>query len=154
MKSLLSESAKDVVSTLWQGPSAAEISQWWRRSFEARDMDHLLRLVDQVRDRVGPGCRHLGRRRTGEGDPGSEYRGRVDGIDAGAIVKSAAREFGGGGGGSPRLGRGGWEPRQTGEAVAYARKAVTNGLGGWRSAGWELISGGVVPGWRSRTPWA
>jgi alanyl-tRNA synthetase len=52
-------------------------------------------------------------------------------VDAGTIVRFAAREFGGGGGGTPQLGRGGGgDPAKLAEAVAAARAAVMSGLSG------------------------
>ncbi len=75
VKSLLSESAKDVVSTLVAGAVRCGDISVVAEVVEARDMDHLLRLVDQVRDRVGRAVVILGAD-VQEGDPGSEYRGR------------------------------------------------------------------------------
>jgi alanyl-tRNA synthetase len=96
---------------------------------EAKDMQQLLDMVDQVRDRITPAVVVLGADVAGKGVLIVSATQGVAGIDAGAIVKTSAQEFAGGGGGSPQLGRGGGDPARLPEAVEVARRAVMKGLG-------------------------
>jgi len=130
VKGLLSENAKDTVPALVAGAARYGEVSIVAEVVGARDMDHLLSLVDQVRDRIRPGVVILGAALQGKGALVVSATPGLNGIDAGAIVKSAAREFGGGGGGTAQLGRGGGgDPSRLGEAVSAARIAVVNGLG-------------------------
>jgi alanyl-tRNA synthetase len=55
----------------------------------------------------------------------------VAAVDAGQIVRSSARAFGGGGGGNAQLGRGGGgDPARLSEAVQAARDAILSALAG------------------------
>jgi alanyl-tRNA synthetase len=97
---------------------------------EADDMEHLLSLVDQARDRTAPAVVVLGAELQAKGVLVVSVTAGVTGIDAGAIVKGCAQKFGGGGGGNAQLGRGGGsDPARLPEAVAAARQAVMIGLG-------------------------
>jgi alanyl-tRNA synthetase len=98
---------------------------------EARDMEHLLSLVDRVRDRIRPGVVALGADLQGKAALVVSVSPEVDSVDAGRIVQSSAREFKGGGGGTRLLGRGGGgDPTKLPEAVEAARLAALNALGG------------------------
>jgi alanyl-tRNA synthetase len=98
---------------------------------EARDMDHLLSLVDQVRERIQPGAVALGADLQGKAALVISVSQGVDDLDAGEMVKVSAREFRGGGGGTPQLGRGGGgDPTKLPEAVAVARETMLKALGG------------------------
>jgi alanyl-tRNA synthetase len=131
VKAFLSETAKDVVQALADGAIQRDGVSVVVQVVEARDMEHLLSLVDQVRDRVQPGVVALGAVLQGKAALVVSASSGVAGIDAGGIVRASAREFGGGGGGTPQLGRGGGgDPTKLGEAISAARKAVLAGLGG------------------------
>jgi alanyl-tRNA synthetase len=96
---------------------------------DARDMEHLLTLVDQVRDRLAPAVVALGAGVDGKAVLVVSASKGLVGIDAGAITKSSAQQFGGGGGGTPVLGRGGGgDPARLPDAVMAARQAVIEGL--------------------------
>ncbi len=94
-------------------------------------MEHLLSLVDQVRDRIQPGVVALGADLQGKAALVVSVSPGISGVDAGRVVQISAREFEGGGGGTAQLGRGGGgDPTKLGEALAAARQAVLAGLGG------------------------
>jgi len=98
---------------------------------DARDMDHLLSLVDQVREHIQPGVVALGADLQGKAALVVSVSSEVDSVDAGQIVKGSVREFDGGGGGTRQLGRGGGgDPTRLPEAVAAARAAVLTALEG------------------------
>ncbi len=131
VKTFLTATAKDVVPSLAGGATQHGGVAVVADVVEARDMDHLLSLVDQVRDRVQPGVVALGADLQGKAALVVSVSAAIGQIDAGSIVRAAAREFGGGGGGTPQLGRGGGgDPARLSEAVAAAREAVVAGLGG------------------------
>jgi len=130
VKAFVSDSTKDVVRSL-----ATEAVQCGGVSVvativEARDMEHLLSLVDQVRDRVQPGVVALGAELQGKAALVVSASTGIAAVDAGQVVKTSAREFGGGGGGTRQLGRGGGgDPARLRQAVEAARQAVLAGLG-------------------------
>jgi alanyl-tRNA synthetase len=131
VKSFLSQTCKDLVPSLVESATRHSDVAVVADVVAARDMDHLLSLVDQVRDRLQPAVVVLGAELQGKGALVVSRSPEVSSIDGGAVVKSAAREFGGGGGGTPQLGRGGGgDPAKLAEAVAAAREAVVSGLGG------------------------
>ncbi|MGB9879442.1 MAG: DHHA1 domain-containing protein, partial [Anaerolineae bacterium] len=98
---------------------------------EARDADHLLAIVDQVRNRLAPAAVALGSKVQGKGLLIVSVSREVSGLHAGDIVKKAVGVAGGGGGGSPQLGRGGGvDPSKLGRVVEEARLAILSGIGG------------------------
>jgi alanyl-tRNA synthetase len=131
VKGYVKAAARDIVPALADGASRHAGVAVVAEIVEARDMDHLLSLVDQVRDRVQPGVVALGAELHGKATLVIGVSSGIGQVDAGNIVRSAAREFGGGGGGTPHLGRGGGgDPTRLAEAVAAAREAVMTSLGG------------------------
>jgi alanyl-tRNA synthetase len=130
LSGFLSTAAKDAVATL----AAQAVKEYGvavvAATVEARDMDHLLSLVDQVRERVQPGVVALGAELHGKAALVVSVSAEVEGVDAGQVVKTASRVFGGGGGGTTRLGRGGGgDPEKLQEAVTCARETVLADLG-------------------------
>lgn len=94
-------------------------------------MEHLLSLVDRVRDHIQPGVVALGADLQGKAALVVSVSQGVDDVDAGEVVKGSAREFGGGGGGTRQLGRGGGgDPARLPAAVDAARTAVLTALEG------------------------
>lgn len=131
VKAFLSQTAKSTVQSLVDEAVRRDDVSIVAGVVEARDMEHLLSLVDQVRDRVQPGVVALGADLQGKAALVVSVSAGLAGIDAGQIVRSSAREFGGGGGGTPQLGRGGGgDPAKLGQAVTAAREAVLALLGG------------------------
>ncbi len=131
VKRLLSETTRDVVPSLVDGAircsgGISVVAQ----IVPARDMDHLLSLVDEVRERLCPAVVVLGADLQGKASLAVGSSPVVDSIDAGKIVKSATVLFGGRGGGTSQLGRGGGgDPARLPEAVAAAKDAVMTCLG-------------------------
>ena len=126
-----SETARDVVQSLADSADQRDGVSLVAGVVEARDMDHLLSLVDQVRDRIQPGVVALGADLQGKATLVVSVSKGIGGVDAGQVVKLSAREFKGGGGGTAQLGRGGGgDPTKLPEALAAARQAVLAGLGG------------------------
>ncbi len=127
----LSTAAKDVVAALASDAITQDGVSVVAAAVEARDMDHLLSLVDQVREKIQPGVVALGADLQGKAVLVVSVSPQVKGVDAGQVVKTAAQAFGGGGGGTPRLGRGGGgDPSRLPEAVARARETVLSSLSG------------------------
>ena len=94
-----------------------------------RDMDHLLGLVDQVRDRLAPAVVVLGAESEGKSLLVVSAGREVGGVHAGDLVKSVAPVLGGGGGGSPALGRGGGgDPAKLPAALVALHDAIGNAL--------------------------
>ena len=100
---------------------------------EVADGQALLELVDRLKGKLGDAAIVLG----------SAGDGRVDlvasvapalverGVRAGEIIKIAAREVGGGGGGRDTLARaGGRDPEQLAAAISAARVAIEAALDG------------------------
>lgn len=129
VRAVRSETAKDLAQSLAGGATVHSGVSVVAEVAEAHDMEHLLSLVDQVRDRSAPAVVALGAVLQGKGVLVVSVTPGVPGVDAGAIVKACARKFGGGGGGNVQLGRGGGsDPARILEAVEAARQAVMMGL--------------------------
>lgn len=129
VKGFLKESAKDLVQQLVDLGTECEGVTILADVVEARDMDRLLSLVDQIRDRIQPSVVALGAEIQGKAVLVVSASQGVTKVNAGEIVKSSARLFGGGGGGTAQLGRGGGgDPAKLPEAVAAAREAVIAAL--------------------------
>ena len=125
------ETAKDLAESLAGRATVINGVSVVAEVAEAHDMEHLLSLVDQVRDRTAPAVVVLGSVLGGKGVLVVSVTPGVTGVDAGAIVKACAQEFGGGGGGNAQLGRGGGsDPARMPEAVQAARQAVLRWPGG------------------------
>jgi alanyl-tRNA synthetase len=93
------------------------------------DMDHLLSLVDRVRDRLGTAAVALGSVVDSKAVLVVSASKDVAGVDAGQVAKTAAPVFGGGGGGNSGLGRaGGGDPAALPQAVEAARQALWEAL--------------------------
>jgi len=131
LKSLLSRSAKDLIADLLATATTANGVSIIAGVVEARDMDHLLALADQVRDRVQPAVVALGSVLSGKGALVVAATRGVDQVNAGLIVKEASAVIGGKGGGTAQLGRGGGgDPARLREAVEAARRSITAALEG------------------------
>ncbi len=131
VKHILSRATGDVVGSLVDAAEKRDGVSLVTGLVEARDMDHLLSLVDRVRDHIQPGVVALGADLHGKASLVVSVSSGVDGVDAGQVVKVSAREFQGGGGGTRQLGRGGGgDPGKLPEAVAAAREAVLAALEG------------------------
>ncbi|NLO27454.1 MAG: alanine--tRNA ligase [Actinobacteria bacterium] len=129
VKAFLSEAAKDVVQSLAGRAINRDGMSVVAEMVDARDMDHLLSLVDQVRDRVRPGVVALGAELQGKAALVVSVSPEITGVDAGQVVSTSARKFGGGGGGTSRLGRGGGgDPAKLETALEAARQAILEGL--------------------------
>ncbi|MBN1321888.1 MAG: alanine--tRNA ligase [Thermoleophilia bacterium] len=130
VKAFVSETAKDVVQCLAGGATQRDGVSVVAQVVDARDMEHLLALVDQVRDRVRPGVVALGADLQGKATLVVSVSPEITGVDAGQIVRSSARAFDGGGGGTPRLGRGGGgDPAKLEASLDAAQRAIFEGLG-------------------------
>lgn len=130
IKGFVNEQARDLVASLAAGAQQYDGVSVVAEIAPARDMDHLLSLVDQVRDRTQPSVVVLGSEVQGKANLVVSVSKGISQVNAGEIVKTAAREFGGGGGGTPLLGRGGGgDPGRLAEAVGAAREAVLERLG-------------------------
>lgn len=130
VKSFVSASSKAVVERLVAQAAKSNGVRVVAEVVEAHDMDHLLSLVDQVRDRAQPAVVALGAELQGKGVLVVSASAGVNGINAGEIAKQSAKSFGGGGGGTAQLGRGGGDPARLNDAIAAAKQAVLAGLGG------------------------
>jgi len=129
VKGFLKESAKDLVQQLVDLGTECEGVTILADVVEARDMDRLLSLVDQIRDRIQPSVVALGAEIQGKAVLVVSASQGVTKVNAGEIVKSSARLFSGGGGGTAQLGRGGGgDPAKLPEAVAASREAVIAAL--------------------------
>lgn len=97
---------------------------------DVRDADHLLALADQVRDRLAPAAVALGAKVQDKGMLIVSVSREIGSLHAGNIAKRAIGVAGGGGGGSPQLGRaGGADPGRLAQAVEEAKLAILSGLG-------------------------
>ncbi|MCL5734784.1 MAG: DHHA1 domain-containing protein, partial [Actinobacteria bacterium] len=131
LKKFMTESARDVVQSLVEAAQAHDGVSVIAGVVEARDMDHLLALVDQVRDRAQPAVVALGAAVNGKAALVVSVSKEVEHVDAGRIVRESSRMFGGGGGGTAQLGRGGGgDPARLKEAVEAVREAVVGALAG------------------------
>jgi alanyl-tRNA synthetase len=98
----------------------------------AADGDALLQILDRVRGRLSEAAIVLGAAGEGRVDLVASMAPEVvqRGVKAGDIVKVAAREVGGGGGGRDTLARaGGRDPERLDSALEAARKAILAMLG-------------------------
>jgi alanyl-tRNA synthetase len=130
VRAVRAETARDLAQSLVSRATVHSGVSVVAEVTEADDMEHLLSLVDQVRDRTAPAVVVLAAVLQGKGVLVVSVTPGVTGVDAGAIVKACAQEFGGGGGGNVLLGRGGGsDPARLPEAVQAAGKAVIMGLG-------------------------
>ena len=130
IKTFVSDSSKGVVEDLAGQAAKQNGVSVVAAVVEARDMDHLLSLIDRVRDGVQPAAVALGAEVQGKGVLVVSASAGLSGIHAGEIVKASAKQFGGGGGGTPQLGRGGGDVAKLEQAVSTAREALLAGLGG------------------------
>ena len=129
LTSFLSAASKDIVATLAAGAEIHGDVSVVTAIVEARDMDHLLALVDQVRGRTQPGVVALGAEVLGKAALVVSVSAQITNVNAGQVVRAACQAFGGGGGGTPQLGRGGGgDPSKLQEAVDRAREAMLAGL--------------------------
>ena len=126
----ISRAARDIVGALADGAEHRDGVSVVASVVEARDMEHLLSLVDQVRDRVQPGVVALAAELEAKAALVVSVSQGIIGVDAGQVVKVSSREFEGGGGGTALLGRGGGgDPSKLREALAVARETILAGLG-------------------------
>ncbi len=129
LSSFVSRAAKDVVTSLASEAERRDGVAVVAAAVEARDMDHLLSLVDQVRERTEPSVVALGADLQGKAALVVSVSSQIAGVDAGQVVRTASRVFGGGGGGTAHLGRGGGgDPGKLEDAIACARDTVLAGL--------------------------
>ena len=129
VKGYVAASAGDIVEALVDGAERNHEVAILAAAVEARDMEHLLSLVDRVRDRLGPAAVALGAELDGKAVLVVAVSPGLERLNAGQIVKTAAREFGGGGGGTATLGRGGGgDPAKLASAIMTARAAMTAGV--------------------------
>ena len=127
----VSKAAKDVVATLASEALTHDGVALVAAAVQARDMDHLLTLVDLVRDRTQPSVVALAADLQGKAALVVSVSPQVTKINAGQVVRTASQAFGGGGGGTPQLGRGGGgDPTKLSAAVDRARELVIAGLSG------------------------
>jgi len=97
----------------------------------ARDMDHLVSLVDRVRDKVQPAVVALGSVVDGKALMAAGVSKEVRAVAAGDLVGAGAEVMGGGGGGNRTLGRaGGGSPGSLEDALEKVRVDVIAALGG------------------------
>lgn len=131
VKELRSGKAGDIVQKLTDVAERADGVAVVTASIQARDMDQLLSMLDQVRDKLSPAVVALGAEVQGKALFGvTVSRQATDRLHAGNLVKSAAQILGGGGGGSPTLGRaGGGDPVRLVEALDSVRAEVMRALG-------------------------
>jgi alanyl-tRNA synthetase len=93
----------------------------------ARDNDHLLSLLDQVRDHLAPAVVLLAGTTDGKVLSVAAVTKGISGIEAGDLIKRLAAEIGGGGGGSPSLGRGGGgDPARLTKGLEIVRADIRN----------------------------
>lgn len=96
----------------------------------ARDTDHLLSLLDQVRDRLAPALVVLAAVSDGKVLAVAGVSAGVKGFHAGDLIKELGAVIGGGGGGSPSLGRGGGgDPTRLDAGLDAIRDALVARLG-------------------------
>jgi alanyl-tRNA synthetase len=93
-------SSKDIVDTLVHQAVAIDGVNVVAQVLDVRDMDHLLSLVDEVRDRVQPAVVALGASLDGKASLVVSVSRGVDSIHAGQVVREAT-QLGRGGGGDP-----------------------------------------------------
>ena len=129
LSGFVSRAARDVVTSLASKAVRRDGVAVVAAAVEARDMDHLLSLVDQVRERTQPSVVALGADLQGKAALVVSVSPQISRLDAGQVVRTASRVFGGGGGGTAHLGRGGGgDPGKLEDAIACARDTVLAGL--------------------------
>jgi alanyl-tRNA synthetase len=101
VKASRAEAAGDVIDALAKTASTHGDASVVASIVDARDMEHLLSLVDRIRDRVSPAVVILGADLQGKATLVVSASAGLKGIHAGDIVKAAAAVGGGGGGGAP-----------------------------------------------------
>ncbi len=131
VKELRSGKAGDIVKELTDAAERADGVAVVAASIHARDMDQLLALLDQVRDKLAPAVVALGTEVEGKAlFAVTVSKQESDRLHAGNLVKSATQILGGGGGGSPTLGRaGGGDPSRLAEALDRVRAEAKDALG-------------------------
>lgn len=131
VEELRSGRVEDVVGDLVNGAEEVAGGRLAVGTVWARDMDHLVSVVDQVRDRIEPAVVALGAVVDGKALLAVGVSKGVNGVIAGDLVKAGAEEMGGGGGGSPTLGRaGGGDPEAIEKGLEKVRVEVIAALGG------------------------
>lgn len=131
VKGLRSGKTKDVTNDVVALAEEVGDARVVATTVPARDMDQLLTLVDQVRDKIAPAVVALG----AAVDGGvllviSSSKG-LQGVHAGNLVKQAAQAVGARGGGSPTLGRaGGGDAGKLEQALGEIRETVKKALAG------------------------
>ena len=130
LKELRSGKTKDAVQDLAAAAVPAGAGRLLVTRAPARDMEHLLALVDQVRDRLAPAVVAMGAETDGKALLVVSVSRELGQVHAGNLVKTAAGILGGGGGGSPTLGRaGGGDPARLDEALAALHDVALGALG-------------------------
>ena len=125
LKELASKDSQSVVVDLTEGAEEHDGVRVAVARVQVRDMERLVKLVDQVRDRLAPSVVALGGEADGKSLLAVSVTKGIDRVDAGALVKEASSVIGGGGGGSPSLGRGGGgDPTKLDEALSALRERV------------------------------
>lgn len=131
IKELRSGKTADVVGDLMSQAKQLGAAKYVVTTIETRDVEQMLGIVDQVRDRLVRGVVALGASVDGNAllvvgvtrDLGAT-------VHAGDIVKEAAPLVRGGGGGTSLLGRaGGGDPKGLEPALATIREAIEEALG-------------------------
>lgn len=130
VEAFVATATKDLVAWLVQRAESKNGVSVVAEIVEARDADHLLAIVDQVRDRLAPAAVVLGATVQDKGLLIVSVSRGISGLHAGEIVRKAMSLAGGGGGGSPQLGRGGGaDPSRLPEVLEAAKSAILSGLG-------------------------
>jgi alanyl-tRNA synthetase len=129
VREMLSGRAHDVVGEV---ASAAEDAGGVRvvgAKVAARNAEHLVSLVDQVRDRLTPAVVILAAEVEGKALFVASASKGVSGVNAGELIKQAASVAGGAGGGSATLGRGGGgDPSKLEAALERSRTVALDSL--------------------------
>jgi alanyl-tRNA synthetase len=116
---------KDVADSLVEGAERKDGVSVVAQVVDVPDLDQLLSLVDRVRDRLAPAAVALGANVQGKGALIVSVSRGLPAVHAGETVKTAARLFGGAGGGNAYLGRaGGGDPKAIADAVAKAKQIL------------------------------
>lgn len=128
---LLSAKAVDIVQSVVDGALEIAGVRVATAVVPARDADHLLSLLDQVRDRLGSSVVALGAVIQEKATLVVAVSRAAGPIDAGRLVKEGAGIFAGGGGGNATLGRaGGGDPARLDAALVAVRESAAAALRG------------------------
>lgn len=131
VRELLSGVSVDLTAEALEGAVAVGDVRIAVSRVQARDNEHLLALLDQVRDRLAPAAVLLATVSDGKVLAGASVTKDVPGVHAGDLIKQLSALIGGGGGGSPALGRGGGgDPTHLDEALETIRSALLARLEG------------------------